>query len=48
MTARIAITRHAAERIIERLEPILGAGATAEVADAVLDAAWNHRYRRRP
>ena len=47
MTATIAITRHAAQRIAERLEPLLGADAEAVVVDAVLDASWNCRFRRR-
>jgi hypothetical protein len=46
MTARIAITRHAAQRISERLEPMLGPNAEAMLVDAVLDAVWNHRFRR--
>jgi hypothetical protein len=46
MTAHIAISYHAAQRITERLEPTLGADAEAIVVDAVLDAVWNCRYRR--
>lgn len=47
MTAHIAISYHAAQRITERLEPVLGPDAEGIVVDAVLDAAWNCRYRRR-
>lgn len=46
MTARIAISHHAAQRIAERLAPTLGPDAEAIVIDAVLDAAWNARYTR--
>lgn len=47
MTATaITVTAHAAERIAERLEPILGIDATALVEDVVLDAVWNFRFRR--
>jgi hypothetical protein len=43
----ITITRHTATRIAERLEPMLGDAATDIVEDFVLDAVWNHRFRRR-
>lgn len=48
MTARIALTAHADQRIVERLAPHVGSDAAVEaVADVVLDAHWNGRYRRR-
>jgi hypothetical protein len=47
MNASIIITTHAAERIAERVEPVLGDRAVELVEDFVLDAVWNHRFRRR-
>jgi hypothetical protein len=40
--SRIAFTHHATQRLDERL----GRDAEAAVVDAVLDAAWNNRWRR--
>lgn len=48
MSATAALTRHAHQRITERVVPIAGDAAFDAVEEIVLDAMWNHRWRRTP